>query len=248
VTLLQKQDIAARRIGKLVNLTELHDQMRADYVAKATAIRQWLDKTIEHLNERKFDDTLNGILQQEEAFYTYKKGEKAEKIGSHLDANSLFHNLAVRLSNHKRPAWNPPTGTSPKDLDAKFNELEEAEIKRAQALQKEHARQVRLQKLGGRYSQNVEKLKRWTSDKDQYLNHEEKINSVEEAEDALDSITLYDGEFTHVKGSALKDLTVLHDELVKERYEKSSTVKSSQESLLQAFHSLEENAKKNDQN
>jgi len=129
-------------------------------------------------------------------------------------------------------------------LDAKFNELEDAEIKRAQALQKEHARQVRLQKLGGRYTQNVEKLKRWSNDREQYLTHEEKINSVEEAEDALDSLTLYDGEFTHVRGSALKDLTVLHDELVKERYENSSTVKSSQEGLLHSFKSLEQNAVK----
>jgi Ca2+-binding EF-hand superfamily protein len=244
VSLLQKQDIAARRIGKLVDLTELHDKMRADYTAKATSLREWLHKTIDQLNERKFDDTLKGILTLQEAFYAYKKSEKAERIGSHLDANSLFNNLAVRLHNHKRPAWVPGAGLTPKDLDAKFVELEEAEIQRAQALQKEHARQVRLHKLGGRYTQNVEKLKRWTGDKDAYLNNEEKINSVEEAEDALESLGLYDGEFTHVKGSALKDLTLLHDELVKERYEKSDVVKSSQEGLLQAFSSLEQNAAK----
>jgi len=80
VTLLQKQDIAARRVGKLANLTELHDKMRADYVAKATALREWLDKTIDHLNERKFDDTLKGILHLEEAFYTYKKPKKQKKL------------------------------------------------------------------------------------------------------------------------------------------------------------------------
>jgi Ca2+-binding EF-hand superfamily protein len=241
VSLLQKQDIAARRIGKLVALTELHDKMRTDYKAKATSLTEWLNHKIEQLNERKFDDTMKGILTLQEHFYAYKKGEKAEKIGANLDASSLFNNLAVRLHNHKRPAWNP-AGITPKDLDTKFHALEEAEIGRAQALQKEHARQVRLSKLGGRYAQNSEKLKKWASDKDAYLNSEEKIDSVEEAEDALDVLGLYEGEFTHVKGSALKDLTTLHDELVKERYENSGAVKSTQEGLLKSFSALEKSA------
>jgi spectrin beta len=84
VTLLQKQDIAARRIGKLVDVTELHDKLRADYKSRATCVRDWLDTTIVKLNERKFDDTLAGVKQLLEQFYTYKKTEKSAKVSTNF--------------------------------------------------------------------------------------------------------------------------------------------------------------------
>jgi len=168
---------------------------------------------------------------------------KDKKIVAHLDANTLFNNLAVRLHNHKRPAWNPESGLSPKDLEEKFNELEDVEIKRAQALQKEHARQVHLKKVAARFNVNADKLTKWTAEKSTYLQTEEKIDSVEEAEAALDTLNLHEGEFTHVKSSALKDLTSLHDELVKERYSNVSDIKKGLEALTSAFAILEQGAK-----
>lgn len=42
------------------------------------------------LNDRKFDDTLNGIKKRLDQFYEYKSSEKSNKIGEHMDINALF--------------------------------------------------------------------------------------------------------------------------------------------------------------
>lgn len=72
MALLQKQDIAARRVGKLVIMTELHDKMRADYISGAQSLRDWVDKKITQLNDRSIDNTLAGAKAKLEAFYDYK--------------------------------------------------------------------------------------------------------------------------------------------------------------------------------
>jgi len=243
VNLLQKQDVAARRLGKLVDVTELHDKLRADYIARATKIHEWLAAKIVELNERKFDDTLAGIKNLLEQFYVYKKTEKSAQVAANLDAHSVFDNLAARLVNHKRPPFKPAAGLSPAELEAQFGELEAAETKRSEALHAELARQVHLHKLFKRFNGNTEKLTKWSAEKESYIKQEETINSVEDAEDALDTLALFDGEFKHIHSSALVDLNKLGEELLKERFEKSDEVKATQEKLNSVFTGLDTAAK-----
>ncbi len=42
--LLLKQDVAARRLGKLVNMTILHDKMRSEYIAAADTTLGWISE------------------------------------------------------------------------------------------------------------------------------------------------------------------------------------------------------------
>lgn len=72
VALLQKQDIAARRVGKLVVMTELHDKMRADYNAGALKLKNWIDAKIKELGDRTIDNTLAGAKARLDKFYDYK--------------------------------------------------------------------------------------------------------------------------------------------------------------------------------
>jgi len=46
VNLLQKQDIAARRVGKLVQITKLHDELRAQYLENGKKLKEQVDKKI----------------------------------------------------------------------------------------------------------------------------------------------------------------------------------------------------------
>jgi len=238
IFLLQKQDIAARRIGKLVNVTELHDKMRAEYKQRSAAILAWLNAKIAALNKREFDDTMGGIRHLLDAFYAYKKGEKGEQISAQQDAAALFGNLALRLAKHKRPAFHPPAGTSPPELDSKFEELEECEAKRSVALYTELARQVHLQKVDKRFRAANARLLEWVGEKKPYVSTVEAINSVEDAEEALENLGLYDGEAGHMLSANVKDLNGLGDELVKERYEKSSEVTKIMHDIKHAFEGL----------
>jgi len=117
-------------------------------------------------------------------------------------------------------------------------ELEAAETKRAEALHAELARQVHLHKLFKRFNSNTEKLTKWSAEKDGYIKQQESINSVEDAEDALDSLGLFDGEYKHIHSSALVDLNKLGEELIRERFEKTAEVKATQEKLNHVFDHL----------
>jgi len=238
IFLLQKQDIAARRIGKLVIVTELHDKMRADYLAQSSALLAWLKAKIDTLNKHQFDDTMAGIKHLLEAFYAYKKNEKVAQINAQQDASALFNNLALRLSKHKRPAFKPPAGQSPHELDAKFEELEESEAKRSVALYAELARQVHLQKVDKRFRAANTRLLEWVNEKKTYANRTEKIDSVEEGEEALDLHGLYEGELGHMRTANVKDLDTLGEELLKERYELSGEVKKIMGDIKHTFEAL----------
>lgn len=228
VQLLQKQDIAARRVGKLVDLTILHDKMRADYTEQATAIAAWLDKSEEAMAERKFDDTMAGIKRLLEEFFAYKKGEKSEHIVKQMDARDLFSNLQLRLANHKRPKWTPATeGLAPAALDARFKKLEEAEVERSKALSAELARQTMLAKKYRRFEAVCQRFGTFISSTQAELQSQPSIQSVEDAEDALEALQVTKAGVEHMKSSVLSDLKTLATLLITERFEKQDEVKAS---------------------
>lgn len=239
VVLLQKQDIAARRVGKLVDLTILHDKLKAEYSDAGAGVAAWVASKIEKLNLREFDDTLSGVRRLLEEFYAYKGTEKGEYIGKKLDCTGLFNNLQARLANHKRPVWAAPAGTSPTELDTKFVELGEVEIKRSVDLNQELARQLKLHRMYNRFQGNDTKLRTWASDKKAYVDAREAIDSVEAGEDALEGLGVYEKEQAHVSGSQLADLKKLMEELVAERFEHSAAAKSAAAALDTTFSALQ---------
>lgn len=64
-------------------MTELHDNLKAQYKTGATTLRDWASAKISHLQgpARAFDNTLKGIQSKLHSFNEYKKGEKAQQIG-----------------------------------------------------------------------------------------------------------------------------------------------------------------------
>jgi len=102
---------------------------------------------------------------------------------------------------------------------------------------------VHLQKLDKRFRAAFQRLLDWVGEKKPYVSAVEKINSVEDAEEALENLGLYDGEAGHMSTANVKDLNNLGDELVKERYEKSGEVKKLMDEVKSSFHGLGEAAK-----
>jgi Ca2+-binding EF-hand superfamily protein len=242
VALLQKQDVAARRVGKLIVMTELHDNLKAQYKADATKLRGWVDGKIKELNERKFDNTLAGIQSRLNTFREYKKTEKGQKLGDLLDLESLFNNIAVRLANNNRPAFNPGDTITPQALQGQFGVLEKAELETAAAYAAELARQLRLHKLADRFKASAAKLVAYVAEKDTYFCAAENIDSVEKAEDALDQQAIEATETENARTSRTKDLQTIVAELEKEQFEKLGEIKSTMADVNSKFDKCLANA------
>jgi len=238
IALLQKQDIAAKRIGKLVLMTELHDKMRADYINGAKAFVSWSDKTIADLNKRDFDNTLAGIEKRLKDFYRYKSEEKSKQLASKLDLESLFDNLALRLVHNKRPPFKPGDTLEPHGLEKKVEELEKAELEKAAALHAELARQIHLHNQAKKFKAGADSLNAWIAEKNKYFSTVETIDSVEGAEIALEACRININEVSYSKDGRLKDLKAISAELYSERFENQSEIKSIEQGLDSAFDNL----------
>eukprot|EP01104_Vermistella_antarctica_P013217 TRINITY_DN3969_c0_g1_i1.p1 TRINITY_DN3969_c0_g1~~TRINITY_DN3969_c0_g1_i1.p1 ORF type:complete len:1004 (+),score=356.20 TRINITY_DN3969_c0_g1_i1:73-3012(+) len=232
----RKLDLAARRIGKVVKLTEENDALRAEYNAKAADFKSVMDRTVALLNDRTIDDTMAGAKKRLADFYEWKAGDKMEVVAGQLSLQGVYNVLSMRLSHNKRPAFQPPAGLTLEDVDAQVKRMEEAEQERKIALHKELARQERLLKLDGRHKAQSGKLATWALAKEEFMAERPNVLSVTAAQLELRKLEAADDEVSNVKSSSFeKQLKPIGAELTAERYERVNEVADRETSLADSF-------------
>lgn len=236
VSLLQQQDAGARRIGKLVVMTQLHDKMRAEYNSRSKVLVDWIDAKIKNLDDHSFDNTLEGIRKKLVEFYAYKAGEKGEKISEHMDTESLFNDLALRLQRNKRPAFAPAISLA--DMQNKLKSLEASENNRSAAMQKELARQIKLDKMSKRFAADVQKFLGWVGEKESYLKTKEEVDSIASAQLHLNVLASYNKEYENVKDSRLAALKTLANDIIADNYIHKNDIASKQSDVESKYNSL----------
>eukprot|EP01094_Clydonella_sp_ATCC50884_P024653 TRINITY_DN6252_c0_g1_i2.p1 TRINITY_DN6252_c0_g1~~TRINITY_DN6252_c0_g1_i2.p1 ORF type:complete len:1140 (-),score=632.07 TRINITY_DN6252_c0_g1_i2:233-3508(-) len=168
-----QQEVAGRRIAKVVKLTQANDAMKAEYIDKATALAEWVRTKTAALNERAFDNTLDGVKSKMGEFQSYKKTEKPEKTLEKLACEQTFNNLTMKLRASNRPEFSPPDGTSLSELNTAWAALEQAEKERGAALSAELLRQEKLEQLANRFFNKSKVFQQWAEGKKALLDHQE---------------------------------------------------------------------------
>lgn len=204
-------EVAGRRIGKLCDLNEALSNMKNDYTDKAGKLVAWINQTTPQMDERNFDGTLDGVKQQIEDFKNYKSDDKPPKAADKANVEALFNNINLKLRANNRSAFEPPAGLAPSDIEALWEKLGQSERDRELALAEELRRQEKLAYLRKRFDLKSGKLEAWLASKEEYLNTEESVNSLNEAETKLKNHDAFDQEYVN----AAPRLQVVQD-LVKE--------------------------------
>lgn len=57
----QKAETAAKRVAKLLELTEANAAAKSDYERRADELSQWINQTIEKMEDRNFGDSIDSI-------------------------------------------------------------------------------------------------------------------------------------------------------------------------------------------
>jgi len=221
----RKVDLAARRIKKLVTLTQSNDAIKARIVEGGKALRSRVQAIEARLADRTIDHTMAGARERLEGFYTYKKTEKGEVLKDYLEIETKYNKLAHILRTNKRPEWKAPDSTSIPELRALLTHLDEEEAKRKQHLHEELNRQVKLANINKQHLQRFEELSKWAAEKKSYLNTKEKISSVGEATYALSTLTAALNEVKAVEAHSVGELKKMGAELTGEHFEGSGDVK-----------------------
>eukprot|EP01090_Pellita_catalonica_P019472 TRINITY_DN6651_c0_g1_i1.p1 TRINITY_DN6651_c0_g1~~TRINITY_DN6651_c0_g1_i1.p1 ORF type:complete len:984 (-),score=317.79 TRINITY_DN6651_c0_g1_i1:120-2789(-) len=234
----RKMDLAAKRIAKVIKLTEENDKMKAEYKENSAALVKKIGGVKVRLEDRTIDDTMAGAKKRLEDFYSYKLNEKNEIVVEKLNLEAAYNNLAMRLSHNKRPKFDPGEGFRLEDLEAEIDHLEKVEQERSIALHAELNRQVKLVSLDGQHKLRYEKITAWGAKSKTYLEKKEEVSSVSEALLNLKLLDAYDKEASGVQSGTFAKLQSLGAEIVGERYEKSDDIQARETELQSTFADL----------
>lgn len=222
ISLLAKQDNAARRIGKLADMTKLHDEMKADFDGQVLSLMDWITKKSGWLAGRDVSNTMAGIKKQLEIFYTYKTEEKAAKLVLQMDIGAVFDNLALRLHNNKRPAYTAPITVE--QLEEAFVALAQAEAEASKFMQAEMSRQNNLLRIATRVTSECAQFTEWLQSAQTALAERPAVSTIDEAEMAVESHVVL--EEANKANMTLRSATIdkYVTQLVTENYEDAAAM------------------------
>ena len=242
----RKNEIAGRRIGKLVDFNKAIEELRHDYETKAGAHTAWLQDATQKLGDRNFDNTLEGIKKLIADLNKFKTEEKPPKVDDKISLSSLNNSIQVKLSSAGHPAYVPPAGLSTQDINELWDALEKAQQAREDALLAELARQQLLDLLAAKFNNKATQLENWIEKQTDYLNKDENIDSVEAAEQKVKALQAFKQEYEQNK-ERLKELHGIKDEYVKHDGNQKEAITERADKIQKAFDGLNDlaNSKNN---
>jgi len=182
----------------------------------------------------EIDNTLAGAKKRLDEFTSYKTKHKGELLASFLALESLYNQIARRLSDAKRPEFTPSEGCSVKNLSGTLEQIEEKETKLQVQLHEEYNRQIKLANTSQRHTSKSDELRKWGSEKKMYLATKEEVKSVGSATYQLNILADFQNEFKGVE-AVFSDLKKTGDYLGEEKFEDIKSVRA-RESELEKQH------------
>lgn len=219
------QELAGRRIAKVCHLTAQNDALKADYNASCQSLIDWVRQKINELNDRTFENTLEGVKRQIEAFNDYRKNEKPTQTARKIEVEAKFSNLSLKLQANGRPPFTPPDGLTLTDLETAWNDLTVAEAERSAALSAERKRQEKLEALYARFLVKCETLEGWASTKANVLASQEgeTFTTPAQVQARLQMLDAFDKALEESK-PRLQGLSQLGEQLTSENFRESASI------------------------
>lgn len=233
----RKQEVAGRRIGKLVDMNKTMEELKADYGVKSGEHIAWVKKTTGDLSDLQLDNTLEGVLKLIGDLNNFKSAEKPPKISERLNIETLHNAIQIKLNAANRPPFVPPEGQSLADISNAWSDLEKAQQAREDALLAELARQQKLDLLKRKFYIKAAQLEEWIQQKEDFLKSPDNVDSIGAAQTQLKNLEAFLDEYEKAK-SRLQSLLGIRDEIVGEKDKDSDTINTRAEKIKSDFENL----------
>ncbi|XP_055345534.1 spectrin beta chain-like isoform X2 [Paramacrobiotus metropolitanus] len=161
---MRADTVHGRRIGKIVDMVRDADREAQSYEKLTSELLQWIRKTIDSLNDRRFANSLPGVQQQLAQFNTYRTVEKPPKFVEKGDLEMKLFAIQSRLRALDLRLYVPPQGRLIADINKAWEALERAEHERELALREELIRQEKLEQLAARFDRKAGMRETWLSE------------------------------------------------------------------------------------
>ncbi|EDQ86619.1 uncharacterized protein MONBRDRAFT_33696 [Monosiga brevicollis MX1] len=236
-----KRDLAAKRIAKLIRFTRENDAARAKYMADGAQLLQHIEHAEQLLDGIDvITNTMAGAVKHLEDFATYKTAEKKAITSLHLEMENNFKTLALRLSNHNRPAFKPADAQlEPEALSKRIAALQAKEVVEP-LLHAEHNRQIKLKHLDQRHDTQAKKLRAWIASKQTWISGDFQVSSSGHAQQLLANFAAFQKESATMQSGDLQELIGVGRTLESEKYEHIAAVQERETSLRTGFTNLDQ--------
>ena len=233
-------EVAGRRIAKWIALAKSHETLKQEFEHNVESLLNWIKKKTSEIEEREYDNTLNGIQSKWEDFKQYKKTEKPAKTNEKLEVETAYNTLQALLRVNNRPPYVPPEQYSLSALEDAWKKLGGEEVKRSEWLRKELERQQRLEILASRFWRKAKALLQWGDDNKSLLTSTDNGSSVADVEAKLKNLTAFEETFKDAQ-KRLDNTKQLGHELVSQGYGKANEVTSKISELDNLWSDLNNN-------
>ncbi|TPP60271.1 Spectrin beta chain [Fasciola gigantica] len=161
---MKADTVHSKRIGKVVNQSIETDNLITQYETLTTDLLEWIEKTIELLNNRTFANSLSGVQHQLAGFNTYRTIEKPPKFQEKGSLEVLLFTIRSKLRANDQTLYHPREGKQIADINRAWEQLERAEHARELALRDELIRQEKLEQLASRFDRKAGLRETWLTD------------------------------------------------------------------------------------
>lgn len=134
---MKQETIQGKRIGKVVAELMENEAMMDKYEQISTDLLDWIQKKIQELNGRQFENSLTGVQRQLADFNSYRLEEKPPKFQEKGELEILLFTLQSRMRANNQKPFLPREGKTIAEINRAWELLEKSEHERELALKKE---------------------------------------------------------------------------------------------------------------
>ncbi|CAJ0961934.1 unnamed protein product, partial [Mesorhabditis belari] len=161
---MKQETIQGKRIGKVVNELMENEKMINKYEMDSSDLLEWITRKISELNDRRFENSLDGVQQQLTDFNNYRTTEKPPKFDQKGELEVLMFALQSAMRANNQRAFHPREGRKLQDINKAWEALEKAEHERELALKEEIIRQEKLEQLAQRFNRKAGMREAWLTE------------------------------------------------------------------------------------
>jgi len=234
---LKAETVQGKRIAKVVGQAMENDKLIDEYEKMTSDLLEWIDQTINRLDERVFTNSLNGVLQQLNEFNQYRNVDKPPKFVEKGNLEILLFTIKSKMRANNQKPYSPAEGKMISDVNKAWELLEKAEHERELALREELIRQEKLGQLAARFDRKAGMRESWLSENQRLVsvdNFGYDLPAVEAAakkHSAIETdIFAYEERVEAVKAVA--------NELEKENYYDQNRINARKENVIRLWNYL----------
>ncbi|CDW55393.1 Spectrin beta chain [Trichuris trichiura] len=234
---LRHETIQGRRIGKVVTELMENDLMIEEYERLSSDLLQWIKKTIERLNDRKFINSLVGVQKQLSEFNAYRTEEKPPKFVSKGNLEVLLFTLQSRMRANNQKAYLPREGRLISDINKAWENLEKAEHERELALKEELIRQEKLEQLAARFDRKAGMRETWLAENQRLVSQDNFGSDLASVEAATKKHEAIETDI-YAYEERVQAVVAVAQDLEAENYHDIERVNKRKENVLQLWNLL----------